>query len=816
MAPRPSPTSERAPARSLLARLTLAGLVALALLGLGEAAPAAAPVEVAIEAHGPQLSVDVDGQQHELSSALGGSWRRVDFESPGPLEREYQIDGSDTTSTNDRRPTVVLALLHTPLYAFDAWLRDESSYSRWERTALQDLTPPAPAAAAPSGAGTAVAQPGGPAAGGPAGDGAEGSGGGGAGASDGAGAGQPGSPDPAAAETLPAAFRVTAALRRPEAAARIWLLGTTPGLREGLELDRDRRNARWLIDRQGVIEALPRWFFPEQPWPFAAELLHLLGRSAAAGWCLAVAAVLLVRLQQAGDDVLARRGWACDGALARLGRAAGGVLARLARAGDGVLALWLLGAGLLTTLVYHQRPHILDAVSYMFQAGLFARGALWLDAPSLVQDFRGPFEVVTDGRWFSQYPPGAPAVYALGQLVGLGWLVGPIACAALIGATAWSAGALFGPPTGLVVLLLGALSPFVLFQSGSFLSHPIAGGMLGGALASFVAGERSSRRRWFVLCGALLGGGFLAREAASALFALPLVGRLAWTRRWRDLATLIVAGLPFALLYLLYNAALTGSPWTLPRSLFDPTDRFGFGDGIGFHTRHTLAAGLANADELLTLLQFDALGWPPLFTFGLLGLPFLLGRARAWDWLALGGLLAFVVAYVGYFYHGVALGPRYYFESMPWLLLLAGRGGQVLAQLANSRLAAGVVLGLLTLNTLGFYVPAEVARRLDFSGLPDARPLQLAFVRGGLSGPELAGVPRPALVLTDDWWIYNAELASLNCASLPSCPVLFGLAVTDDAAAELRAAYPERTVVRAIEAGGQVVLQLVAAPTAGP
>src|SRR5205807_467598 len=151
-----------------------------------------------------------------------------------------------------------------------------------------------------------------------------------------------------------------------------------------------------------------------------------------------------------------------------------------------------------------------DAVSYSFQAGIFASGAVWVQPPTLSDVFRGPFEVISEHRWFSQYPPGAPFVYALGRLVGLEWLVGPLACVALIGATSWSAGTLHGARTGLVVLLLGVLSPFVLFQSGSFLSHPIAGALLGCALAAFVAGERSSGRRWFVGCGALLGAAFLA------------------------------------------------------------------------------------------------------------------------------------------------------------------------------------------------------------------------------------------------------------------------------------------------------------------
>jgi hypothetical protein len=586
---------------------------------------------------------------------LGPAWRGISLEQPGPLEREYQIDGSDTTSTGDRQPSVIGDLLGSPLYSFDAWLRDESSYSRWERLRVVDL---------------ATAQP----------------------------------IDPA--NGLPNDFRLNVDLRRPESAARLWLLGPTPTRREALELDRDRRNARWVIQRDGGTDVLPRWFFPERAAPFAAELIQLVGRSAAAAYVLAIAVLLVAR----GVKKL----------LLPLGK--GSFLTQL------LLPLWLLAAALVTTWLYRQMPHILDAMSYTFQAGLFVSGRLALDAGSLADALRGPFEVLFDGRLFSQYPPGAPAAYALGRLIGLEWLVGPLACLALIAATRWTAVVLFGPATGLAVLCLGVLSPFVLFQAGSFLSHPIAGGLLAGALATFVAGERDGRQRWYALSGALLGASLLTREASSILFSLPLAARLLTTRRWRPLAWLLAYGAPFVLLYLVYNALLTGSAFVLPRAIFSPTDHFGFGDGIGFHTRHTLAAGLANTDELLTLLQFDLFGWPPLFALGLLGVPFLFGRAETWDVLAACGVLAFVIAYTAYFYHGIALGPRYYFEAMPWLLLLGGRGIQVLARLASSRLAAAVLLGVLSLNTVLFYVPSEIQRRTNFSALPAERKVTLDFV----------------------------------------------------------------------------------------
>ena len=266
-------------------------------------------------------------------------------------------------------------------------------------------------------------------------------------------------------------------------------------------------------------------------------------------------------------------------------------------------------------------------------------------------------------------------------------------------------------------------------------------------------------------------------------------------------------GVPFVVAYLVYNLRQTGNPLLLPREIFDASDHFGFGDAIGFYTRHTLAAGLANADELLTLLQFDLFGWPPLFGLGLLGLPLLIGRRRMWDALALGGFLAFVVAYVGYFYHGNALGPRYYFESMPWLILLGARGVGVLADLARTWLVPIVLVGLLTLNTFFFYLPAELDRHANFSGLPGAPPLALDFVESTLFGPRLTGVPDPALVLTNDWWIYNAALSALNCPRVPDCSVLFALATSPDDAAHLRALYPDRAVLQAIYADGHVRLQ---------
>jgi hypothetical protein len=731
-------------------RLLVAGLVALALLALGEQAPDAFPVHIRVEGHAvtSQVQVEVDGAAHTVSSALGGDWRRLVLSQPGPIEREYQIDGSDTTSTTDRDTRFIASLLNTPLYRLDAFLRDEPGYSRWVRLGVTDL---ATDQSVPSDA------------------------------------------------PLPADFRLDVDLRRPEAISRLWLSNSAGDQREGLELDRNQRNARWVIERGGGIETpFERWFYPEQAAPFAAEILWLLGRSLAAGYGLVLAAL--------GIAALVR--WA-GGRVGGLSRARPVTEARVERKGlhrvtDVALPLWLVAAALVATRAYNQLPHIFDALSYTFQAGLLASGQLSLPAPPDVEAFRGPFEVVWQGRVFSQYPPGAPAFYALGKLVGLAWLVGPLMCTVLIGATAWTARALYGSACGLAALGLGLISPFILFQAGSYLSHPIAGGLAAGAIAAFVAGERQESNRWYAVCGVLLGVTFLVREVAAVLVALPLGVRLVACRRWWAAQVIVALGGAFVLLYLAYNLHQTGSPFLLPRFLFSPADHFGFGDGVGFYLRHTLAAGLTNADEQLTLLQFDLFGWPPLFALGLISLPFLLRRAGTWDWLALLGFLAFVVAYVGYFYHGIALGPRYYFEAMPWLLLLGARGVQVLAELAGSWWIAALLVVALTLNTVLFYTPASLERRTDFSGISGVQPLSLEFVRTSLSGPRLVGLPGQALVLTDNWWLYNNALAALNCPQLPDCDVVFALATNTADADKLRALFPERTVMRTLNNEGRV------------
>jgi hypothetical protein len=735
-----------------LRQVLVSTLVALGLLAVGEAATNLLPVRVSIERKADGALIEIDGGQHSVSLAEPERAAHLRFEQPGPAEREYQIDGSDTTARHDRDPAQFRAVQDAVWYRVLGWLRDEGGYSRWDNVRLVDLAD-----------GRLIAQ--GRAA--------------------------------VEASSLPPNFRLEAALYRPEAPARIWLEGAEPSNRAGLTIERDPHAVRWLVGTDADEAA--NWFFPNEVGPFAAELLQLVGRSAAAAiGLLVMMGALAVALQRL--HVAAR----CPPTGAVVG---------------GVIGVWLTAELWITVRVYHQLPHIVDAQAYFFQAHILETGRTWLQPPGIVHFLDGFQQVIWHDRWFSQYPPGAPALYAAGDLVGLAWLVGPLAGLALLGGTAAAGWWLFGRSVALTALCLLALSPFLLFQAGSFMSHPIAGAELACSLAAFAYAIRTGRQALFGLTGILLGAAFDTREITALLYGVPYSAWLLAHRRWRGLAYMALAGLPFVVVYLVYNLNTTGDALSLPRNLFNENDRWGFGVPVA-NGAHTLAAGLVNTDENLTLLQFDLFGWPPLFGLSLIGLPFLLGKATRRDLLlaACGG--AFIVFYVGYFYQGIALGPRYYFEALPALVLLSARGLQAVSETVqglgvgrtavNSGIA--VVVALLSAYSIIYYLPHAVDRRMDYGALNNGRRLVMPFVETTLGGPRLTRVEPPAMVLVQSDDVFKT-LSALNCPLLDAnhigeCPVLLIRAGLDEQQSLLNQ-FPGRAVWVIQSQGALVTLDRV-------
>ena len=87
---------------------------------------------------------------------------------------------------------------------------------------------------------------------------------------------------------------------------------------------------------------------------------------------------------------------------------------------------------------YAALPHVPDEVAYLFQAKLLAAGHVMVPKPPVTWAFdfyELPFMYERDGLWASFYPFGHPLVLALGERVGLVWLVPSLVGAACVALT---------------------------------------------------------------------------------------------------------------------------------------------------------------------------------------------------------------------------------------------------------------------------------------------------------------------------------------------------------------------------------------------
>lgn len=502
------------------------------------------------------------------------------------------------------------------------------------------------------------------------------------------------------------------------------------------------------------------------------------------------------------------------------------------------LVLSLLVVSWIALVQYHAEPHIYDASAYLFSAKTFASGHLWVPVPPAADRFPGAFMLDVGGKRFTQYPPGTAMILAIGVLFHTPWLVEPLLGTLALLGIGLIAARLYNRRVATIAVLLGALSPFYSYLAASYLSHAVALSFLVWGfwlLLRFAQGGAGWNLPAAVTC---FGMGQLTRDQVGLAFAgiaVAIVLALSWRRlasftanrevgvaSWLESPRLIavVAAVAVALLFaaanFAYNAALTGKATVSPRLLFNPGDHFGFGPGVGFYGQHTIAAGLVNLDELLTSLAIDLFGWPFYLTLAFTAIPFILRRARLADWLLLAGGALLAGAYIGYFYHGIYLGPRYLFETLPFLLILTARGIVELARVGvwaravvrgwtsppsplsreergdlndsdprRVSVATVALMAALLACSLVYFWPRQIALHDNFTGLPAGTHIALDRIYS----PGL----HHAIIVTGDYTLYEYVLFPLNDPMLRQ-DVLYALAGDAGQYAELRAAYPGRAL----------------------
>ncbi|PJF44162.1 MAG: hypothetical protein CUN55_05375 [Phototrophicales bacterium] len=206
------------------------------------------------------------------------------------------------------------------------------------------------------------------------------------------------------------------------------------------------------------------------------------------------------------------------------------ILALLISFGGLIAALWV------SNHAFEHIPYLEDELAYTYQAQLFARGDVYLRQPDadLRRMFWKPFVINCNdthtaqglncqGKLFSKYPPGWSAVLASGYWMGMAWAVNPLIFLLSIALTYRLGKEIFDVRVGIIAALLLASSPIAWIQSGSFMSHSLALGLV--LIFSWAMWRIEVRGHWWwgIVGGVALGWLFATRPSVAVSVAVPFV-----------------------------------------------------------------------------------------------------------------------------------------------------------------------------------------------------------------------------------------------------------------------------------------------------
>lgn len=355
-------------------------------------------------------------------------------------------------------------------------------------------------------------------------------------------------------------------------------------------------------------------------------------------------------------------------------------------------ALWVVAVStLLSFFVYERHPHIADEVVYLLHANYLAQGMLAMPLPPVPEAFNIDLMIYQPDRWFSAFPPGWPAMLALGSLFGVPWLVNPLLAGLCILLAYALSRELFSRGSARLVLLLMCLSPWFIFLAMSFMAHIFT---LACVLAAALAIARLRRRARLLpalLAGALLGITSLIRPldglAAAAVLGLWSLGIRSWHSRFLYIPAFVIAAVLVGALVLPYNHLLTGDSTYFPvMAYFDKyyapgVNALGFGADRGLDWRgldpfpgHGLRDVVLNNYLNTFAVNVELFGWVTGSLLPLLVL-FVAGAARRADYKLL--LVVLVVAGLHslyWFNGGPDYGARYWFLILLPVIALTVRG----------------------------------------------------------------------------------------------------------------------------------------------
>lgn len=352
-------------------------------------------------------------------------------------------------------------------------------------------------------------------------------------------------------------------------------------------------------------------------------------------------------------------------------------------------------------------PHISDEISYMFQGRILASGHLWLPSPPVREAFAFGHILITPDRWCSIYSAGWPLILALGWLLHVPWIINPLFLSLTILGVWRLANFVFDARTAYLSTVLFAASPFVLLMSSGWMSHPAAMFFVVWSAAFAMIAAQTQKSSHMITASLLAGAAFLIRPPTAVAMIWPLFLWLfvrSKMPKWKVLLLLSCGILPFVAIYLIYNAMLFHHP-VLGGYVLDP------------YWDMTNAVKLNFAERLcwyVTQWNQAAWGWP--WPDLLILLPVLIFW-RSWmpNWWLIASPVSLLIAHSFYYYTDIVYsGPRFIYEAMPFVAILAGQSVDILLRSLGrfGRIPAGIFqvffLGFLLIFPFAVRLPDQV------------------------------------------------------------------------------------------------------------
>jgi 4-amino-4-deoxy-L-arabinose transferase-like glycosyltransferase len=357
-------------------------------------------------------------------------------------------------------------------------------------------------------------------------------------------------------------------------------------------------------------------------------------------------------------------------------------------------SVWVTAlAATLSLFVYQNHPHIEDEVIYLYHARYLAQGVLTVPAPPVPEAFSLYLIPYAAPRWYSIFPPGWPAILAIGILFGVPWLVNPVLAGLNVLLSYVFLREIYSRRIARMAVLLLCASPWFVFMGMNFMSHTLTLTCALTAALAMARAKRSGGLMWAGISGCATGMISLIRPIEGVIVA-GLLGLWAIIPRARlKVSALAAFGLGTVLvgaLILPYNSHITGDPTVFPlvayyEKYFGPkANAFGFGPerGLGWpidpFPGHSPLDALVNANLNASSINVELFGWST-GSWLLIAVILLSLTLRRSDYLMIATIVTIFGALSLYWFSGGPdFGARYWYLMIVPLVALAVRGAEFL------------------------------------------------------------------------------------------------------------------------------------------